>query len=439
MRQFFILLLIISFPVALFSQTWQVLPNSPIGKYWNHDDIKFCNDNVGWICDISGQIYKTTDGGDSWVNLVNQGGTSFRCLAFIDCNTGYVGNLGPGDWVSQTIDTTLMYKTTDGGANWTPVTTIPTTHNPRGICGMQAIDAQNIVAVGRYDGPAIFYKSTDGGATWTTKDLGKDNAAGGLVDIHFFNPDTGLVTGKHKNYYTNSLIWYTTDGGQNFTQVASSVTEHVWKIFFLDRMHGYANISNFGANDQIYLYTSDGGLNWTEGIYRSEGSYYEGLGIGFFSEQVGWCGGGPNTYETTDGGATFKAIKIDPDYADYINRFVRVSDSVMYAAGTRIYKYSNASVGVRTIPYVDNSKCKISCDPNPFNGVAKISYTVPEDGHVSIGITSIGGRVIEILVHKEQKAGNYTIDYQPEYNEKFVGCTIISGLYRQNVKIIRPE
>ncbi|MCH7534440.1 MAG: T9SS type A sorting domain-containing protein [Bacteroidetes bacterium] len=342
--------------VLVSAQTWQVLPNSPIGGYMksgyqNHDDIEFCNENVGWICDIAGQIYKTTDGGDSWANLVDQEGTSYRCLAFINCDTGFVGNLGPGGWVMNTSDPVLMYKTYDGGANWAPVTTIPTIHNPLGICGMQAIDAQNIVAVGRYDGPGIFYKSTDGGDTWTTKDLNNDNKSKGLVDLHFFDPDTGLVAGRNQN---GSAVWHTTDGGQNFTLVATAPKDHVWKIYFIDRMNGYFIISDYDkANDRYYYTTTDGGLNWTEKIFLKGGGsgqfgVYEGLAVGFFDTQVGWCAGSAETYETKDGGATFKAISIDPTYDDNINRFYRLNATTMYAVGTRVYKYTDLTVGTCT-------------------------------------------------------------------------------------------
>ena len=239
MKKTMLFVIILTIPFTVLSQSWQVLPNSPLmsvvqDAYQNHEDIKFCNDSVGWICNIGGEIFKTTDGGDSWTEQLNQSGTpytSFTCLAFINCDTGYVGNLGPGGWVKNTTDTVLMYKTYDGGTTWSPVTTIPTTHNPKGIYGMQAIDAQNIVAVGRPDGPAIFYKSTDGGATWTTKDLGADNAAKALIDLHFFDPDTGLVAGRNQN---GSAVWYTTDGGQNFTLVGTGPIGGIWEIYFLD-------------------------------------------------------------------------------------------------------------------------------------------------------------------------------------------------------------
>ena len=66
---------------------------------------------------------------------------------------------------------------------------------------------------------------------------------------------------------------------------------------------------------------------------------YEGIGIGFFDTTTGWCGGSATTYETTDG-VNWTEFSIDPDYDDNIWRFVRTPAGTMYAAGTRVYKYT---------------------------------------------------------------------------------------------------
>ena len=231
-------------------------------------------------------------------------------------------------------------------------------------------------------------------------------------------------------------IWYTTDGGDNFTPVASTYSDHVWKIYFRDRLNGYANISNYDNTGKHYLYTTDGGLTWDEKEFTGDRNY-EGLGIAFFDENTGWAGGDRTTFQTLDGGAKFSEISIDPDYDDNINRFLRISDSVLYAIGSRVYKYVDLFVGEATVPQVDNSLCTITCSPNPITGSAQITYTLPEDGNVIVAITSIGGREIEVLVQEKQKAGTYTIDYNPEYKLKFVTATIGSGRYRRSVHIIR--
>jgi len=358
--------LLIAFYISIFAsgsfaQTgWQVLPNSPIAPLWNHDDIEFYNEDIGWLCNISGEIWKTEDGGDSWTMVENRPGTSFRCLAFVDSLNGFVGNLGLDAW-HNTTDSTLMYRTTDGGLTWTAVTNIPDSLSPEGVCGLQAIDDQHVYGVGRYDEPAIFYKTTDAGATWQTKNLLP--LADHAVDIYFFDPDTGIIAG---GLNSQCVLLYTTDGGQNFINVASSPGDHVWKIFFRDRMNGYAQITDYSTQPKKYLYTTDGGLTWTENLYKDSNGDYEGLGVGFFDENLGWLGGDLKTYETTDGGATFTEMSIDTSYDDYLNRMYRINDECLYAVGSRVYKWSSSPVGARTIPYVDNTKCKIKCNPNPL-------------------------------------------------------------------------
>ena len=111
----------------------------------------------------------------------------------------------------------------------------------------------------------------------------------------------------------------------------------------------------------------------------------------------------------------------------------------MYAVGASVYKYTDQTVGERTVPYVDNSLCTIKCNPNPITGAAEIVYTVPEDDLVKIGVVSIGGRPLEWLVNEIQKAGTYTIPYNPRYKLKFVTCTIRTGEYRRTVSIIRED
>jgi hypothetical protein len=60
------------------------------------DDIYFVNDRIGWYANGAGKIYKTSDGGSTWQKQLDQSGTYFRCLAFLDDNHGYAGNIGPG-------------------------------------------------------------------------------------------------------------------------------------------------------------------------------------------------------------------------------------------------------------------------------------------------------------------------------------------------------
>ena len=88
---------------------------------------------------------------------------------------------------------------------------------------------------------------------------------------------------------------------------------------------------SYGAR-RYYFKTENAGKNWTKVEYSDPTDDYEGLGIGFWSIDTGWASGGTNTWQTYDGGDTWKEVEIDPsNKGDVINRFLRVGD-VMYAA-----------------------------------------------------------------------------------------------------------
>ena len=149
--------LIISSNSSVFSQTgtWQVLPNSPVAPYYHHDDIHFYDENIGWVCNISGEIWKTEDGGDSWTKVLDQPKSSFRAITFSDDLNGWVGNLGPGSWVTSTQDTSVLYATNDGGITWNNVKNI-VGPKPTGVYGMQAVNDTTIYGVGRFGGASFF-------------------------------------------------------------------------------------------------------------------------------------------------------------------------------------------------------------------------------------------------------------------------------------------
>lgn len=84
------------------------------------DDIYFVNDRVGWYGNGAGKIYKTDDGGQTWIKQLDQAGTYFRCLAFIDEQHGFAGNIGPG-YFPNVSDTNPLYETKDSGQTWSAV------------------------------------------------------------------------------------------------------------------------------------------------------------------------------------------------------------------------------------------------------------------------------------------------------------------------------
>jgi hypothetical protein len=49
--------------------------------------------------------------------------------------------------------------------------------------------------------------------------------------------------------------------------------------------------------------------------------------------------------------------------------------------------------------------------PNPFNPVTEIQYSIPKSGMVTLQIYNLLGQVVSTLVNREQKPGNYTVNF----------------------------
>lgn len=369
--------------------TWHSLPIAPIS--WRFDDCYFANPQVGWVINPNydylspnqyGRIFKTVDGGTTWHILKDSSNTFFRSVGFADTLTGWVGNIADtldtnSSGVRFTNDTIPLYETHDGGITWNPVN-LPHPH-PAGICGISVVTDSVIFAYGRFYGPAAYIKTTDKGTTWVYKDM--TSQAWGIIDGHFFNKDTGYLTGMDTD--RKAEILYTTDGGTTWVKTYHSTradTDRVWKISFPSRSIGYATIEYGGSQypySTVYLKSTDGGLSWNEYPFFST---YDEEGIGFINDSVGWIGGDfqTGTYVTYNGGASWI---IDPTFgistppyeitsaAYSINRFRAFGDTLMYASGNTIYKL-NASTGIQGLQSVSQTP---EYYPNPVHDVLYVT------------------------------------------------------------------
>lgn len=69
--------------------------------------------------------------------------------------------------------------------------------------------------------------------------------------------------------------------------------------------------------------------------------------------------------------------------------------------------------------------------PNPFNTSTKISYTLPKDGHVALGIYNANGEKVITLFDGFQFKGDQTIEWHGvDHN----GSTISTGVYFVHLK-----
>ncbi|MFZ4622243.1 MAG: T9SS type A sorting domain-containing protein [Bacteroidota bacterium] len=379
------------------------------------NDICFLNPTLGWVANGIGQIHKTTDGGVTWTKLLDKTNyTHFRSIGFFDSLNGYAGALGWGDSVghpNDSKDTVILYRTTNGGTNWAPVNALNSKNIRRGFCGMQIFNDSTIYAVGRVRGPAWFYKTTDRGATWTAKDM--NGYAAGLIDVKFFSKDTGMIVGlTHITHeLSRAIILGTTDAGESWdtVYVSTRTNEWAWKINFPSRKIGYVSLQrNNNLSPVFVLKTTDGGTTWNQKLFSNTGYFVQG--IGFLNDTLGWAGGtslAPK--QTTDGGETWTSLTI----GNSLNRFRKINDSLMVVSGAGVWKYSpGTSLGVG--PHAAAVPVSASLQqnfPNPFNPNTSIEFSIPEEGHATIGVYDIGGRLIRTIFSDDVKKGTFTVSW----------------------------
>jgi photosystem II stability/assembly factor-like uncharacterized protein len=345
MKKYYLLLLFCSLSVRFFAQGYWTQTSAPlVGD--RYDDIYFLNDDTGWAVENpwgggTAVVLKTQNGGVTWQQMAAPGTPIYRDIGFLNAQKGFIGILQADN------DTAVMYRSVDSGNTWQACHNIPGPR-PMGICGQNVINDSTLVGVGRYFGPAVFLKTTNSGSTWSYTDMSQ--YAGGLVDVLFFNRDTGIAVGTDGNYATGrGVVLYTTNGGNTWQvkKLSSRSQEMCWKISFPTRDTGYVSLESFRnlLNDTQYiLKTVDGGLHWQELQYCVCGT--EAQGIGFRNATEGWVGGrypsgAPQhyVYHTLDGGNSWA----EDSFAVNPNRFRFLNPNHGFLSGQRIYEYRNPS------------------------------------------------------------------------------------------------
>src|SRR6478672_3098159 len=297
-----------------------------------------------------GGLWKTVDGGESWLPVTDGKihSSSVGAVAVSETNPDIVfigmgescirGNIQPGDGV---------YKSTDAGKTWTHV----------GFSESQAISKirihptnPNIVFVasfGKYGVPSEergLYKTTDGGATWK-KVLGRDDKTGAVdisIDPHNPNVMYAALWEAYRTEYQMSSggpgsgLFKSVDGGETWTEItrapglpAGMVGRIGVAVSPADGNRVYALIEN----DNGGLFKSDdAGATWTLSTnnrnIRQRAFYYTHITADPKNKDVVYA---LNTsmYRSPDGGKTLNTVQgnthgdmhdlwIDPDNAEHM-------------------------------------------------------------------------------------------------------------------------
>lgn len=416
-----ILLFLIS--TSAFSQlTWSPLSSisANIGGQ-RYDDIFFLNENLGWaIKGYYSSLFKTTDGGTTWVQQIPNGGLGgnyyFRNVEFIDENIGFIGTLSGG-----------FFKTIDGGTTWNQVTNI--SPYPAAICGMDAVGT-TIYGCGAYFSPAFIIKSTDSGANWEY--INMSSYADALVELLFIDENTGFASGNNSN---GAVILKTTDGGTTWSTLYNGTIagEYVWKLQILANTSNntiFGSVESVAPNSGRMVKSTDSGVSWISKNVPD----VDVQAIGFVTENHGWIGGHhTGFYETLDGGDTWTNTTVGSN----LNRIIFFSDNLAYACGTTVYKMSN-TLNITNFQEQERRPLEVKIIPNPIIDKLNVEINFIGSDNLILGLYSETGQLLKILkkdtIESAEKK-SYAFDFP--YPKGVYVLNLHTNTGRQSHKIIK--
>ena len=211
------------------------------GKTWSHQGLKDGQQIGGLAIDPKNEnrvfaavlghpygpnkergIYRTTDGGKNWNNVLYIDENTGAIQVFIDqTNTNVVyatmwaGRLGPWENGAWNGANSGLYKSTDGGNTWHKLTKgLPTTQEGLGRIGFGVApsDPTRLYATVDADEKGGIYRSDDAGESWMLMDA-DPRLWGRGSDFAEVKVDP---TNKDIVYSANVVTWKSTDGGKSW-------------------------------------------------------------------------------------------------------------------------------------------------------------------------------------------------------------------------------
>ena len=259
----------------------------------------------------TGGIWKTIDGGTNWTK---------QPTALFDSADSYANNgIAQGDPEGGEFE---IYTTSDGGTTWNrvPGANIP---NPSpigaefGYFNRYTVSG-NTIWFGTDQGR--IFKSSDKGLTWTVNLIPTPSVDFALDRFTFSNANKGLLM-----LYSSATLYSTSDGGATWTLVPKTGNLFNTNIAYIPGTSKV--ISSAYANPLGSSFSLNDGLTWVTmdtGIFRGE--------LAFLNDTFGFSAG-MNTNATTGGISKFTGIPLkNPNFDsnNHISAYPNPTNGTLY-------------------------------------------------------------------------------------------------------------
>jgi len=307
-----------------------------------------------------------------------------------------------------------IYKSTNGGKNWTNVN-LPESQGPFLTRIITSQSDPDLVFVCSNQG---LIKSTDFGDNWKIIDMPHQ------WQFSFFGPPTAIsladanIVWSGAGMSDNSRVVVSKDKGETWTSTANYNNATMGNITGLtthptNPNTAYALFSL--ANGPKILKTTDLGKTWTDisgfetNAEESSNGFpnvatYSLLVMPFDTNRI-WVGTEIGLFESTDGGKNWA-------YADNglpavgIWQMQIVNDEIVLAThGRGIWTVKTSELGAKpnAIECLTRNPFDLNIYPNPMIGHSVISFNVPEYQKVTLSLYSLNGQLLKTIVNTNIK------------------------------------
>jgi len=307
----------------------------------------FTSPTTGYLLGNSMQLFKTIDCGKTWNNL--NVGLEFQnvpCIYFTSDSVGYG------------VSSPMFLKTIDGGLTWNE-TELPENTHYKSILFTDDNTGYLIGISG------TLLKTENAGESWVLNESLSDIAYfADLQSIEFVNYEVGYLVGSKR-------IYKTMDSGDSWEEVWESSFD-LFSVSFSNAETGIAVGGDWLYEVSGIITTSDGGNNWAESSYSATTKYIDE--IKFVNDNLGYAVGGhvSATYsgyvmKTEDAGDTWLTLNLGTNIY-WITDIAICDNNIIYTVGQEgqilkstngglswIEQNSNTSESLYVVQFTDNN------------------------------------------------------------------------------------
>jgi len=288
-----------------------------------------------------------------------------------------------------------------------------------------------------YYGTDRVYRTTNGANLWTAiSPKLTDGIPGtrlGTVSTIGVSP---VLSGVIWAGTDDSHVWYTVDGGINWTDVSASLP-YRWVTRVIpdpqSETTAYVTFSGLKWQDpQSHVFkTTDLGNSWTDISSNLPDAPVNAFAVDLINTNLLFVGTDLGAYFSRNGGLSW--IYISSDFP-----MVSVYDMKIHPTGHFLVLGTHArsmyKMNISNLAQVESdrkpeiiSEYKLNQNyPNPFNPNTNIQFTIPKADHVKIRIYNISGQLISEIVNNEFSAGTHFVEWNGTNSS---GNKIASGIY----------